>query len=165
MATLNSAFNIATGALDAVQAAINISANNTANASTPGYTNELPVWEGNDPATIDGTSYGQGVTMTGPSSQRDLVLEQRIQQQIQLQQGTDARQSALETLQNIFSSATSASSSGSSLDIGASIAGFFRALSQLQSNPADTSLRQSVLSAATKLAASFQSASSQLTSE
>src|SRR5579862_3978977 len=112
MATLNTAFSIATGALDADQAAINIIANNTANANTPGYTNQIPEWQANDPVTIDGTSYGQGVTMTGPSSQRDLVLEQRIQQQTQLQQGTDARQTALEQIQNIFSTATSASSSG-----------------------------------------------------
>ncbi|HYK34544.1 MAG TPA: hypothetical protein VEV40_01195 [Alloacidobacterium sp.] len=119
----------------------------------------------NDPVTIDGTSYGQGVTMTGPSSQRDLILEQRIQQQTQLEQGTDARQSALRSVQNIFSSATSAFASASSLDIGASISGFFSALSQLQSNPADISLRQSVLNAATTLAGSFQSASSQSTAE
>ncbi|HTZ90377.1 MAG TPA: flagellar hook-associated protein FlgK [Alloacidobacterium sp.] len=165
MATLNTAFTIATGALDADQAAINVIANNTANANTPGYTNELPEWQANDPVTIDGTSYGQGVTMTGPSSQRDLVLEQRIQQQTQLQQATDTRQTALEQIQSIFSTATSTSSSTSSLDIGSSISGFFSALSQLQSSPADTSLRQSVLSAATTLASSFQSASSQLTQE
>src|SRR5579862_1860732 len=165
MATLNTALSIATGALDADQAALNIIANNTANANTPGYTNQLPEWQANDPVTIDGNSYGQGVTMTGPSSQRDLVLEQRIQQQMQLQQGSDARQTALESVQNIFSSATSASSTTSSLDIGTSISGFFSALSQLQSNPADNSLRQSVLNAATTLTTSFQSASSQLTQE
>jgi flagellar hook-associated protein 1 FlgK len=162
MATLNTAFSIATGALEAEQAAVNVIANNTANANTPGYTNQLPEWQANDPVTIGGMAYGQGVTMTGPSSQRDLVLEQRIQQQTQLQQGTDARQGALEQLQNIFGSAVSTSSSSSSLDIGAGISGFFSALSKLQSNPADNSLRQSVLSAANTLADSFQFASSQL---
>jgi flagellar hook-associated protein 1 FlgK len=165
MATLNTAYSIATGALDADQAALDIMANNTANANTPGYTNELPQWQANDPVTIDGASYGQGVTMTGPSSQRNLVLEQRIQQQTQLEQGTSARLTALDQLQNIFSTATSSSSSSSSLDIGTSISNFFDSLSQLQSNPADNSLRQSVLSAATTLASSFQSASSQLTQQ
>jgi len=164
MATLNTAFNIATGALEADQAALNIIANNTANANTPGYTNELPQWQANDPVTIDGTSYGQGVTMTGPASQRDQVLEQRIQQQLQLEQGTGARLTALDQLQNIFSTATSASSS-SSLDIGTSISSFFSALSQLQATPSSNSLRQSVLSAATTLASAFQSASSQLTQQ
>ena len=163
MATLNTAFNIATGALEAEQAAINIIANNTANANTPGYTNELPQWQANDPVTINGTSYGQGVTMTGPASQRDLVLEQRIQQQTQLEQDSSVRTTALDAIQNIFAGATSTSSSG--LDIGSSISGLFSAFSALQANPVDTSLRQSVLNAATTLVNSFQSASSQLTQE
>lgn len=163
MATLNTAFSIATGALEAEQAAINIIANNTANANTPGYTNELPQWQANDPVTINGASYGQGVTMTGPSSQRDLILEQRIQQQTQQEQDTSARANALDTIQNIFSDATSTSSSGT--DIGSSISGLFSAFSSLQSDPANSSLRQSVLNAATTLVTSFHSASSQLTQE
>lgn len=165
MATLNSIFSIATGALDADQAAINIIANNTSNANTPGYTTQLPEWQANDPVTIDGTSYGTGVTMTGPESQRDLVLEQCIQQQTQLESGSSARLAALDQLQNIFGAATSSSASASAGDIGQSISGFFSALSQLQSNPADASLRQSVLNAAQTLAGAFQSSSSQLTSE
>lgn len=170
MATLSSAYMIATGALEADQAALNVIANNTANASTPGYTNELPQWQANDPVTIGGTSYGTGVTMTGPSSQRNLVLDQRIQQQTQLTQGTSAQLSALTQLQNIFSSATSATSSTSTTttssgDIGQNISNFFAALSSLQSNAADTSLRQSVLSSANSVASAFQSASSQLTQQ
>jgi flagellar hook-associated protein 1 FlgK len=163
MATLNSAFSIATGALEAAQSAINVIANNVSSANTPGYTTELPQWQENDTVNIAGVSYGQGATMTGPSSQRDLVLEQRIQQQTQLQQDTDARYTALDQLQSIFSSATSTSSS--SLDIGQSITGFFSALSQLQANPSDASLRQSVLTAATTLVSAFHAASSQLSSQ
>jgi flagellar hook-associated protein 1 FlgK len=163
MATLNSAFGIATGALEAAQSAINVIANNVSNANTPGYTTELPQWQENGTVTIGSTTYGQGATMTGPSSQRDLVLEQRIQQQTQLQQGTNTRYTALDQLQNIFGSATSTSSS--SLDIGQSIAGFFSTLSQLQANPSDPSLRQSVLTAATTLVNAFHAASSQLSSQ
>jgi flagellar hook-associated protein 1 FlgK len=165
MATLGSAFTIANGALDAFQAALNIIANDTANVSTPGYTNEVPQWQANDPVTIGDTSYGTGVTMTGGESQRDLVLEQRIQQQNQLEQGSSARLTALDQLQSIFSASSSASSSNSSGDIGQSISGFFKALSNLQATPADSSLRQAVLSAAASLASAFQSASSQLSQE
>ena len=163
MATLNSAFSIATGALEAAQSAINVIANNVSSASTPGYTTELPQWQENVTVNIGGVDYGQGATMTGPSSQRDLVLEQRIQQQTQLQQDANARYTALDQVQSIFSSATSTSSS--SLDIGQSITGFFSALSQLQSNPSDPSLRQSVLTAATTLVNAFHAASSQLSSQ
>ena len=151
--------------LDFSSTELKLTAQNMANASTPGYSNELPEWQANDPVTIDGTSYGQGVTMTGPSSQRDLVLEQRIQQQMQQQQGSDARQTALERCR-IYSARLHLLPLLAVLsDIGRSVSGFFSALSQLQSNPADNSLRQSVLNAATTLATSFQSASSQLTQE
>ncbi|MCL6464007.1 MAG: flagellar basal body protein, partial [Acidobacterium ailaaui] len=147
MATLNAAFSIATGALEAAQSAINVIANNVSNANTPGYTTELPQWQENDTISIGGVSYGQGSTMTGASSQRDLVLEQRIQQQTQLQQDTNARYTALDQMQNIFSASTSTSTSSPSLDIGQSITGFFSSLSQLQASPSDSSLRQSVLTA------------------
>ena len=40
MASLNQAWNIATGALAADQAAISVVAGNIANANTPGYTTE-----------------------------------------------------------------------------------------------------------------------------
>ena len=65
MGTINSAFSIMSGALDADQAALNIVSNNVANASTPGYTEEVPNWRENPAVTIDGVSYGQGVTETG----------------------------------------------------------------------------------------------------
>lgn len=165
MATLNAAFSIATGALEAAQSAINVIANNVSNANTPGYTTELPQWQENDTISIGGVSYGQGSTMTGASSQRDLVLEQRIQQQTQLQQDTNARYTALDQMQNIFSASTSTSTSSPSLDIGQSITGFFSSLSQLQASPSDSSLRQSVLTAAQTLVNAFHSASSQLSSQ
>ena len=44
MASLNTAWNIAVSGLTAEQAALNASANNTANVNTPGYTREEPVW-------------------------------------------------------------------------------------------------------------------------
>jgi flagellar hook-associated protein 1 FlgK len=45
MGTINSAFNLMSGALDADQAALNVVANNVANANTPGYTEETPDWQ------------------------------------------------------------------------------------------------------------------------
>jgi len=59
-------------------------ANNVANANTPGYTEERPNWQENQPVTINGVSYGDGVTETGATSLRDRVLEQRLDQQQQL---------------------------------------------------------------------------------
>ncbi|HZD51367.1 MAG TPA: flagellar hook-associated protein FlgK [Silvibacterium sp.] len=165
MATLNMAFDIASNALEADQSALNIVSNNVANASTPGYTREIPNWQESDPVTINGVSYGQGAQVTGPVSQRDRVLEQSLQQQNQVASASSSRLSALDQLQSIFSQVTTANSS-SSTDatdgISQDISGFFNSLSELESSPSDNSLRQQVLTSAGNLAGDFQAASSQV---
>ena len=168
MATLNMAFDIATNALEADQSALNIVSNNVANASTPGYTREVANWQENDPVTINGLSYGQGAQVTGPISQRDRVLEQSLQQQSQLASASNARLTALDQLQSVFSQVTTANSSSSTdatNSISSDLSSFFDSLSQLESSPSDNSLRQQVLTSAENLASDFQSASSQLSSQ
>ena len=163
MATIGTAFNIATGALDADQAALDIVANNTANVNTPGYTVETPTWEQNDSASLGGINFGMGVSMTGAESQRDSVLEQAMQQQTQTETASGARLTALDQMQAIFSGATSAGTDTSAASgIGSDLSSFFDSLSSLEASPADDSLRQSVLSAAGTLASDFNGAAAQL---
>ena len=165
MATLNMAFDIASNALEADQSALNIVSNNVANASTPGYTQEVANWQENDPVTISGVNYGQGAEVMGPVSQRDRVLEQSLQQQNQAASASSARLTALDQLQSIFSQVTTAdsrSSTSATNGISQDISAFFDSLSQLESSPADNSLRQQVLTAAGNLAGDFQAASSQV---
>ncbi|MHB1022538.1 MAG: flagellar hook-associated protein FlgK [Acidobacteriaceae bacterium] len=161
MSTLNGLLNLSSGALAADQAAIDISANNTANANTPGYTRELPVWQEQDYVSLNGQSYGSGVLITGAASQRDRVLEQSIQQQTQAQQQTNTALTELNQIQSIFND-TSTATGAASTGIGASLNSFFNALSSLEATPADGSIRQGVLEAAQNLAQSFNAASSQL---
>lgn len=168
MATLNTAFNIATGALDADQAALTIVSNNVANANTPGYTRQVANFEENDPVTINGQSYGTGATMTGGVSQRSLVLERALQQQGQIASASSARLAALQQVEAIFGQTATASSDNSSSavnGIGQALSSFFDSLSSLESSPADTALRQQVLTSATDLAGDFQAASSQLAAQ
>lgn len=168
MATLNSAFNLATGALNADQAALTVVSNNVANANTPGYTREVATFVENDPVTINGESYGEGVTMTGGVSQRDLVLNQALQQQNQVASASSARLTALQQVESIFNQTTTAdssSSTGSTSGIAQDMSSFFDALSSLESSPDDTSLRQQVITSATSLAADFNNASSQLSAQ
>ena len=163
MATIGTAFNIATGALDADQAALDIVANNTANVNTPGYTLETPTWEQNDSASLGGLNLGMGVEMTGAQSQRDSVLERAMQQQTQTESASGARLTALEQLQSLFTGATSASTDTSAASgIGSDLSNFFDSLSSLEASPADDSLRESVLSAAGTLASDFNGAASLL---
>jgi flagellar hook-associated protein 1 FlgK len=161
MATVSTAFNIAKGALDADQAALNIIANNTANVNTPGYTQERPVWVESDSTSLSGASFGTGVQMTGPQSQRDRVLLQALRQQTQDESASAARLNALNQIQALFVGATSADSAGGS-GIGSDLSGFFSSLSVLQGNPADVASRQNVLSAADTLAQDLNGAAAQL---
>lgn len=168
MGTINSAFNIARGALEADQAALNVVANNVANANTTGYTREVPNFTTADSVVIGSSIYGDGVTMTGGVSQRDPVLQQSLDQQTQAESASAARLTALNQVQSVFSSATSAGSSapgGATVGISQDMASFFNAMSALEAGPADSALRQQVLSTATNLATDFNSASQQLTAE
>src|ERR1039457_2541719 len=111
MGTINAAFSVMSQALDADQAALNIVANNVANASTPGYTEETPTWSQNSPIQINGDLIGTGATETGPTSQRDHVLQERLNQQQQLSSASGSRLAALNTVQALFTPASGSVSS------------------------------------------------------
>ncbi len=163
MGSLQTAWGTVTGALENYQSALNVVANNTANASTPGYTRETSTWEENVPAVINGRVYGRGATLTGAASQRDSVLEQRIQQQGSTSASLSARLTALNNMQSVFSQLTT--SSGSADGIGQDVSAFFTSLAQLESNPAENALREQVLSSAGTMTSAFQSAASNLQSQ
>ena len=166
MATVSTAFNIAKGALDADQAALNIIANNTANVNTPGYTQERPVWVESDSTSLSGANYGMGVQMTGPQSQRDRILQQAMRQQTQDASASAARLNALDQIQGLFAGATSAdSAAGSGSGIGSDLSTFFNSLSALEGNPADIASRQNVLSAASSLTQDLNGVTTQLESQ
>lgn len=163
MATLSSALSLISQSLDNTQAALNVVANNVANASTTGYTEELPTWQQNSTVTINGVSYGQGATMTGPSSQRDTILNQRLNQQQQLYSSSSARLTALDSLQAVFTPTSGDSSSSG--NIGTDLTAFFSSFSSLEAQPSSESYRSAVLSAAQTLASDVSGAAASLTSQ
>jgi flagellar hook-associated protein 1 FlgK len=164
MGTINSAFSIVKGALDADQQALNVMANNVANSNTPGYTRETPDWQENQPLNVGGISYGQGVSETGSTSQRNRVLVARLDQQQQLSSASGARLTALNTLQALFTP-DSGSASSTAGDIGSDITKFFTTFSSLEANPTNNADRQSVLSSAKTLAGDIANAAASLTSQ
>jgi flagellar hook-associated protein 1 len=160
MGTLTSLLDISREALLADQAALDVTSTNVANQNTAGYTREVVSFQSTDAVTLSGGSYGIGVTATAVS-QRDRVLEQRVQQQTQTQAQSGALESALQQVQNIFG-LSSSSTSASSTQLGTDMNSFFNALSTLASNPSDTATRQNVLAAANTLASDFNSTANQL---
>ena len=63
MGTINSAFSLISGALEADQSALSIVANNVANVNTPGYSREVPDLAASDPVVVDPLTFGTGVTL------------------------------------------------------------------------------------------------------
>jgi flagellar hook-associated protein 1 FlgK len=161
MGTINSAFSVMSGALNADQSALSIIANNVANANTPGYTEETPNWKQNAPLDINGVSYGDGVTETGATSLRDSVLEARLDQQQQLASASGARLTALNSVQALFTP-DSGSATSTAGDIGSDLTGLYKSFSSLEANPTDNALRQQVLSSATTLAGDVSNAAASL---
>jgi len=161
MGSINSALSLTTGALNADQAALSIVANNVANANTPGYTEEEPDWQQNAPISVGALSFGDGVTETGATSQRDRVLEARLDQQQQLASASSARLTALNNIQALFTP-DSGSSSATAGDIGSDITSLFDSFSSLEANPTNNALRESVLSSASTLAGDISSAANSL---
>jgi flagellar hook-associated protein 1 FlgK len=164
MGTISSAFSITSGALDADQAALSIVANNVANANTPGYTREIPNWQENPPVIINGVVNGTGVTETGPTSVRDRVLLERLNQQQQLASASGSRLTALNTLEALFTP-DSGSSSSTAGDIGSDLTSFFSSFASLEANPTDNALRQQVLSSASTLASDISNAAASLNTQ
>ncbi len=161
MGTINAAMSVIGGALDADQEALSVVANNVANANTTGYTDEKPNWQENPPITIGGIQVGNGVTETGATSQRDRVLQERLDQQQQLAAASSTRLAALNNIQALFTP-DSGSSSAAAGDIGSDITGFFDSFSSLESDPTNNALREQVLSSASTLAGDISSAANSL---
>jgi flagellar hook-associated protein 1 FlgK len=153
-----------TAALDADQAALNIVSNNVANANTTGYTRQVPNWSENDPVSIGRITVGTGASVTGATSVRDRVLEERLNQQIQLASASGSRLAALNTMQTLFTP-DSGSTDSTAGDIGSDITGFFNSFSSLEADPANNALRENVLSSASKLAGDMSNAAANLTAQ
>jgi flagellar hook-associated protein 1 len=157
VSSLNASLATALSGLNADQGALEATTNNVANVNTPGYSREVPVLETSDPVVVDPLTFGTGVTLQSIESIRDPILESQIQQETETQGQLNALVSALQQTQVTFSSSTG--------DIGTAISNFFDSINQLATDPADSSLRQGVLTAAGNLATAFNTAANNLTSQ
>ena len=80
MGSLSGSLSIALQGLTADQGAVAITTNNIANANTPGYDRQVPVFEEN-PALLGGSvQFGDGVTLAQAQTISDNILQIRIDQ-------------------------------------------------------------------------------------
>jgi flagellar hook-associated protein 1 len=146
MIGLNSSLSIATEALGAQTAALEIASNNIANANTPGYSRQV-VSLSSEALVQNGTTVDEGVSYGGFTSVRDAVLGIAIN-------AATADQGSL-TTQNALLTQINSAFSGTTTGIGASLSTLFSDLSALSTNPSDPAARQTVLNDANALAGAF----------
>lgn len=161
MGTLSSLMDLSRSALQSNQKALAITSQNVANQNVQGYTRQTVNWSA-DVVSINGVAMGTGAR-TGPEgiSQRDRVLEQRVQQQTQVSSAATARESALTQMQSVFG-LSSTSTSALSTALGSSLDGLYNSFSALADAPSNAAARQAVLHAAGAVAQAFQTASNQI---
>jgi flagellar hook-associated protein 1 FlgK len=157
MGGLTGALNISLGSLQVDEDAIATSANNVANADTPGYSRQIANLAETAPITIGNIQFGTGVTLQSVTSTRDSILDLRVNQETQLQGQLNAFISDGQQIQSLFNE-----TGGTGLQ--APLTAFFTSLSQLSANPSDTNTRQGVLTAADNLATAFNQTSANLSS-
>jgi len=157
MSGLNTSLSIGLQALEATQGALNATSNNIANANTPGYTREVPIFSEEGVTLSGGQVSGGGVTLDSLQSIRDELLNLQIQQQTSLQSSADTQSATLQQIQTSF-----ASSSGA--DISSELTAFSSSLAQLSAAPTNSAARQGVLSNGQNLANAFNSTAKGLAS-
>jgi flagellar hook-associated protein 1 FlgK len=156
--SLSSGLAIALSALQASQGAEAVTANNVANANTPGYSRQVAELAPMPPETIGNVQYGAGVELTGVRSITDTLITNQIQQQQQQNGQAAAFQGAMQPVQQMF-----AETQGTGLE--GDIGNFFNSLQQLETQPTDTPTRQAVLNAAQTMASGFNQTAAQLASQ
>ena len=147
--------SIAVGALLAEQSAQNVTANNVANANTPGYSRQRPIFVASDPVVMGPLTMGTGVQLLKIESMRDPILQLRIHDETQQQGNLDALVSSMQQVEVMFNN-----SSGG--DLGTLMSKFFSSLQQLSTDPGSLALRQAVLTAGSNLANGFKTTANNL---
>ncbi len=106
MSSLSTALSTAVQALAADTGALQGTNNNIANANTPGYTREVPIFQEAAPTNEGNLSVGNGVVLEGYQSQRDELVQAQIQQETQAQSGANAQLTSLQQIQPTFTTST-----------------------------------------------------------
>jgi flagellar hook-associated protein 1 FlgK len=149
-------FGISVSALQAFQQAINVTSNNIANASTPGFDRETlnlteAVPQSNGAATI-----GAGVVASGINR----AFSQAAANQLNTSQSSLSQLNALQNYTNQIDNLFGTTVGG----LSTALQNFYSAFSDVANNPTSTASRQALIGQAQSVASSFQNASSELSS-
>jgi flagellar hook-associated protein 1 FlgK len=157
MASISSSLATAVQSLVADTGALQVTNNNIANANTPGYSRQVPIFQEATPTEDGNLSMGNGVVLEGFQSVRDELVSSQIQQETGAQSSANAELSTLQQIQPTFTTSTQ--------DIGTEMSALFASISSLSTDPTSSSARQAVLTAGSNVATAFNTASSVLTTQ
>jgi flagellar hook-associated protein 1 len=155
MGSLFASLGIALGAMEADRGAVEITSNNIANVNTTGYSREQVNLSENVPVEVGNILFGTGVTLGQTTSVRDNLLEQRLDQENQSASQLNSFLGAMNQVQSLFNE-----TSGSGLQ--SPLSAFFNSLTQLTTDPSNSSYREGVLTAGQNLASALRQDSSNL---
>lgn len=164
MGTLIGLMGVVRSALSAEQTAIDVTANNVANQNTVGYTRQVVSFRATDTVALNGFEGKGGWVTASTASQRDRVLEQRLQQSTASASASAARLTALQNVQAQFGM-TASDSNASGTALGSAVDSFFASLQSLTANPTDSATRTAVMTAASTLASAFNQAATGIANE
>jgi flagellar hook-associated protein FlgK len=146
-------FSIGVSALAVSQQLINLTGQNIANASTPGYHRQVATL-----APLETDQTGEGVTVTGIRREISTPLETALLNNTYESQDVTTQLTNLQQVQGYLSPG-SGSATGS---IGNLLSTFFNDVQQLAADPSDQAQRSVVLSDASQLANTLNSTANQL---
>jgi len=147
-------FGISVSALRAFQAAISVTSNNVANASTPGYDKETINLNEAPPQSNGTTSVGAGVAVGGISR----AFSQTAANQLNTSQSALGQLTALQNYTSQIDNLFGTSAGG----LSTALQSFYSAWSDVANNPTSAASRQALLGQAQSVATSFQNTSAQL---
>ena len=140
-------------ALEAYDSALNVSQNDVSNASTPGYSNQVPTFDALPFEEPGGLSGG---VLAGPTQSTDnQYADQAVRTQLELQGNYTAQSTALASIQSLFDVTGQTGVLGD-------LNSLFQSFSSWATTPDSTSAQQAVLTSAQALAQGFQAAATTL---
>jgi flagellar hook-associated protein 1 FlgK len=151
---LSDLFSISTTALQAFEAAINVTSNNIANANTPGYAREIVDLSATAPQTIGQAAVGTGVAISGINR----AYSQSAENQLNTSQSTLSQLTSLQNFTSQIDNIVGTTAGG----VTTALQNYYNAWSTVAADPTSTPSRQALLSSAQALAQTFQTTSSQL---
>ena len=137
------------------QGAMEVVANNIANANTPGYSREVPILEESPPILSGNTMVGTGVTLQSVQSVRDNILDLRIDQETSQQSSLNSYVDSMNQVQALFNETQGTG-------IQTDLSNFFNSFQSLATDPTSSSLRQAAIIAGQDLAGAFSQTSDNL---